>query len=157
LDDDTAAFLLIFGAIWAVIFVVTSAYSGAFEISKPQAGVMLLQSHDLNQKQILISPMLIRGQFSTGSIDYVFYVYNDKNYDQSVVLNWQLGFQMVEEVQYVVFYSSLGKNFTIANKTLLECYVKFSISSSAPQNIKDVLESISPLEIYLSVNAKVEE
>jgi hypothetical protein len=156
IDDDTTSFFLIFFAIWAVILVVASAYSGAHELSKPQAGVMLLQSPDLNQKQILINPMLIRGQFSTGSIDCVFYIYNEKTYSQNVTIGWWLGFQMVEEAKYVDFYCSAGKNFMIANKTLLECYVKFSVAASAPQNVKDKLADGNP-GIYLVVTANVEE
>lgn len=155
MDDDTIAFFLIFGIIWAVILSLVSAYSGVFEFTKPRAGVILLLSPDLEKKQIILSPLQIKGQFSSG-LDYVFYVYNDKSFNQSVSLDWWLEFQMVEEAQYVTFYSSQGKKFTIANQTLLECYVQFSVSSSAPQRISERIEKLNP-GVHLEVSASLEE
>ena len=154
MDDDTITFFLVFIAMWVAILLSTSAYIGAFNVLKPKAGVVLLQSQDLEHKLIIVNPIVINSSFSYGSVDYIFYIYNDKSFNQSITFSWHLSKGMMEEASYIVFYSSLGQNTTISSGQVLECYVRFSIADGAPQNIVDRITGLRPA-VILYVNAEL--
>lgn len=153
MDDDRILFLIILIAMFCVIFGFVHVIQLSLQPTKRIATIMVLQSPDLEQKKIIVMPTVIAGRLRADDIvPWQCYVYNPKEYNQTVSIVWWLGFQVEEEKKYVEFYSSLGANFTITPWERLDCDLSFSLKPDTP---KLALKKLEETTIWVDFTSEV--